>query len=191
MSAVAAVLAAGSASRFGADKLGALLDGRPLLFHAIEAARAAPVSHVIVVAREGIDTGQWNGVPPVSVLTIESSALSQSLKVAASRARSLGASGLYVFLGDMPRIPHKLAHELAREIGDNWAAAPRHLGQPGHPVLFSAAALPRIEGLSGDAGAGKLLRERSDVAWLDWPDPGVTLDVDRPADLERLRDTRG
>ena len=35
-------------------------------------------------------------------------------------------------------------------------------------------------------GAGRLLRGRGDVAWLDWPDESVTIDVDRAEDLARL-----
>ena len=81
-----AVLAAGSATRFGSDKLSALLDGEPLLFHAVRAARAAPVSRVIVVARPGLETGQWEGDPPVEVLRVTSKALSDSLGARVSLA---------------------------------------------------------------------------------------------------------
>ena len=45
----ALVLAAGSATRFGGGKLLAAFEGRPLLHHALAAARAAPVATVAVV----------------------------------------------------------------------------------------------------------------------------------------------
>ena len=45
---VAIVLAGGASSRFGADKLAAALDGRPLLHHALEAV-AEVVDHIVVV----------------------------------------------------------------------------------------------------------------------------------------------
>ena len=41
MSSAAVVLAAGAGSRFGGGKLRALLDGRPILAHVVDTARAA------------------------------------------------------------------------------------------------------------------------------------------------------
>ena len=184
MNHVALVLAAGSATRFGSDKLSAVLDGEPLLFHAIRAARAAPVSRVIVVARPGLGTGTWQGTPPVDVLRIASSALSDSLKAGIAAAH--GADGAFVFLGDMPRVPHDEAARLAGLIGDNYAALPRHQGRPGHPVLLSARAFTDMAALGGDEGAGRLLRRRDDVVFDDCTDSAIHLDVDRPEDLGRL-----
>ncbi|CCA91836.1 NTP transferase domain-containing protein [Novosphingobium sp. PP1Y] len=187
MTRVALVLAAGSAMRFGSDKLSAPFNGEPLLFHAIRAARAAPVSRVIVVARRGLETGTWEGSPPVEIVRIASTSLSQSLQ--AGIAAAAEADGAFVFLGDMPRIPHEIAERLAHAIGDGFAAMPREGGRPGHPVLLSARAYPAIAGLTGDQGAGKLLRQRPDVVFVDCTDPAIHADVDTPADLAQLRRT--
>lgn len=184
MSLAALVLAAGAASRFGSDKLSALLDGEPLLHHAIRTARQAPVKKVIVVTREGMEAGTWEGAPPVEVVPIQSDALSTSLKAGIAAAGDVG--GVFVFLGDMPRIPPDQAARLSELIGDGYAALPRNGGIPGHPVLLSARALPDIVRLSGDEGAGRLLRMRSDVVFDERSDPGIILDIDRPADLARL-----
>lgn len=184
MNLVALVLAAGSASRFGSDKLSAPLEGEPLLFHAIRAARGAPVSRVIVVARPGLETGIWQGAPPVDVLRIASSALSDSLKAGIAAAQ--GADGAFVFLGDMPRVPHDEAGRLAGMIGKAYAALPRHQGRPGHPVLLSVRAFADMAALSGDEGAGRLLRARDDVVFDECTDSAIHFDVDRPEDLARL-----
>jgi molybdopterin-guanine dinucleotide biosynthesis protein A len=48
----AVVLAGGSSSRFGSDKLAALLDGRPLLHHALEAVAQVADRIVVVIAPE-------------------------------------------------------------------------------------------------------------------------------------------
>lgn len=178
---VALVLAAGSATRFGGDKLSALLDGEPLLFHAIRAARAAPVARVIVVARPGLDVGSWDGTPPVEVRRLVSTALSDTLKEGIAAATD--ADGAYVFLGDMPRVPHEEAERLLLLLGGNYAAMPRFGGRPGHPALLSSRAFPDIAALSGDEGAGRLLRSRKDVAFDECTDPGIHFDVDRPEDL--------
>ncbi|WP_067736789.1 nucleotidyltransferase family protein [Novosphingobium naphthalenivorans] len=184
MTFAAVVLAAGHATRFGSDKLSAPLDGEPLLFHAIRAARAAPVSRVIVVARPGLDVGTWPDAPPVEVLRLDSPALAESLKTGMAAAG--GADGAFVFLGDMPAVPHGEAARLARLLGTAYAALPRHSGRPGHPVLLSARAFADIATLTGDEGAGRLLRTRGDVVFDDCPDPAIHFDVDRPEDLARL-----
>ncbi|MGF7155699.1 nucleotidyltransferase family protein [Novosphingobium gossypii] len=180
MNRVAIVLAAGRATRFGSDKMCALLDGQPLLHHALRAACAAPVERVILVTRPDLDTGAW---PQVQVVRLESDALSETLKAGIANAGD--AAGVFIFLGDMPRIPHDTAARLAAAIGPAYAAMPRHAGKPGHPVLLSAAAFPAIGALSGDEGAGRLLRRRDDVVMVDVDDPAIHFDVDRPDDLTR------
>ena len=185
MTFAALVLAAGTSRRFGGDKLSAPLDGEPLLFHAIRAARAAPVSRVLVVARDGLDCGTWPENPPVEVLRIASEALSESLKAGIAALHE--AEGTFVFLGDMPRVPHDMAARLAAGIEGGIAALPRRNGKPGHPVLLSSRLYPEIARLTGDEGAGRLLRGRGDVVFIETGDPAIHLDIDCPQDLAALR----
>ncbi|KMS54320.1 molybdopterin-guanine dinucleotide biosynthesis protein MobA [Novosphingobium barchaimii LL02] len=179
----AIVLAAGHAVRFGSDKLAAPLDGAPLLTHAIRAARAAPVAKVVVVTRPGLTLEPCPGKPAVEVVRLASTALSDTLKTGVAAVS--GAKGAFVFLGDMPRIPHGLAASLAAAIGPAYAAMPRQGGRPGHPVLLSSRAFADICALTGDEGAGRLLRRRDDVTFVDCTDPAIHFDVDRPDDLAR------
>jgi molybdenum cofactor cytidylyltransferase len=180
----AIVLAAGAGSRFGGGKLSAQFLGEPLIRHAIRAARAAPVSRVIVVAAPGLDIGTWEAGPPVEQREIATTALSDSLKAGIAAAGD--ADGAFIYLGDMPLIPQGIAARLAEALGANYAAMPCFEGKPGHPVLLSRIAFADIAGLQGDQGAGGLLRSRKDVAFLDWPDDSVVLDVDRAEDIKRL-----
>ncbi|MEJ2457035.1 MAG: nucleotidyltransferase family protein [Novosphingobium sp.] len=184
MNLAAVVLAAGHATRFGGDKLSAPLHGEPLLFHAIRAARAAPVSRVIVVARPDLETGLWPDTPPVEVIRLNSRALSETLKTGIAAASN--AEGAFIFLGDMPAVPHEEAARLAAMLDHAYAALPRHGGRPGHPVLLSARAFADIATLAGDEGAGRLLRTRSDVVFDDCSDAAIHFDVDRPEDLSAL-----
>ena len=144
----AVVLAAGSARRFGSDKLSAQFRGEPLVRHAIRAARAAPVDRVIVVAAPGLDIGAWPGDPPVAAV--------------------------------------RVAARLAAALGRGYAAIPRSDGRNGHPVLLSRRAFADIARLEGDEGAGKLLKARDDVAFVDGSAKTVLLDIDRVEDLARL-----
>ncbi len=184
MKLAAIVLAAGSSTRFGGDKLSARLKGKPLLHHAIAAARAAPVDEVLVVTRPDLDLGDWEGVPSVRKIPVSSAALSESLKAGVAEAGDV--DGALIFLGDMPLVPPELASMLAAHLASNYAVLPRHDGRPGHPVLLSARAFTDVARLQGDEGAGRLLRQREDVVFEDWPDASIHLDIDRKADLERL-----
>lgn len=180
---VAIVLAAGKGIRFGGDKLSAPLDGEPLLFHAIRAARAAPVERVVVVARPGLETGDWAGGPRVDVLRIDSACLSGSLNAGIDAAGD--ADGAFIFLGDMPKIPHDLASRLAATGGSGIAVMPRCGDRPGHPVLLWRESFGLVRILQGDEGAGRLLRRRNDVIFVQSPDPAILFDVDHPDDLLR------
>lgn len=184
MTFAAVVLAAGSATRFGSDKLSATFRGEPLLFHAIRAACAAPVDRVIVVCPERLAIGEWAGPPKVETVRIASAALSTSLQAGIAAADD--ADGAFVFLGDMPLIPHDLAARLAEALGGSFAAVPRHAGRNGHPVLLSRKAFAAIGDLGDDEGAGRLLKARSDIAFVDTPNDTINLDVDRAEDLAEL-----
>lgn len=189
MKLVAIVLAAGSSTRFGGDKLSASFRGEPLLHHAIRAARTAPVDEVLVVARPDQPVGEWSGDPQVRSVPISSTALSESLKAGIAATGAVDAA--FVFLGDMPLVPVEIAGRLAARLGNHYAAMPHHDGQPGHPVLLSARAFADVAGLEGDEGAGRLLKQRDDVIFDDWPDERIHLDIDRVADLARLEARTG
>jgi molybdenum cofactor cytidylyltransferase len=177
----AIVLAAGAGTRFGGDKLSAQFRGAPLLAHAIGAARAAPVQRVILVCPPALDTSLW---PDIEIIRITSNALSASL--AAGIAGIGDAEGAFIFLGDMPLVPHGFAAQLAANLGQNFAVMPRWHGKPGHPVLLAAHAFPEIAKLVGDQGAGAILKSRKDVTFVESEDEGVMLDVDRAEDIARL-----
>jgi molybdenum cofactor cytidylyltransferase len=184
VSLVALVLAAGAARRFGSDKLSAPFRGEPLIRHAIRAARAAPVARVIIVHGDRTEPGEWPGAPAVDSVRIASGTLSESLKAGVAAAGD--AEGAFVFLGDMPLVPPDIAGRLAALLGDAFAAVPRCAGKNGHPVLLSRRAFSEVARLAGDEGAGRLLRQRDDVVFLDVADEAILLDVDRAEDLARL-----
>ncbi len=189
MNLTAIILAAGAGTRFGGGKLSALFKGEPLITHVIRAARAAPVERVLVVCSPTLDIGEWPADPPVETIRINSPELSASLKAGIAAVQD--TDGAFIFLGDMPLIPHSLASELAAALQNNFAAVPRHNGKSGHPVLLSARAFVAIADLTGDEGAGKLLKARKDVAFVDCPDEGALLDIDRTDDIARLESFRG
>ena len=182
MAYAAIVLAAGHARRFGRDKLQAVLDGRPLLDHAIEIAAAAPVDRVVVVTRPGCAPAATSRIKPIE---LASDALSDSLKAGLNEVGD--ADGAFIFLGDMPRVPKEVAGILAEALGSAVAAFPTYREQPGHPVLLASAGFGLVERLQEDEGLGRLLRGRNDVVRIAVPGQGVVSDVDVPSDVAALQ----
>lgn len=194
----AIVLAAGRGQRFGGGKLTALLQDQPLVAGALGAAFRAPVRRVFVAV--GPDPEVCEAVRTVAarlaeterlvLVSVDDSAAGMGVSLAqAARATPDDARGVFIFLGDMPRIdPHtpiRLAAALRRS---DDIVAPVHLGRRGHPVLFGADWLPALRALSGDEGARRLIaRAGARLIQVAVDDPGVCLDVDRPEDLRALQ----
>ena len=185
----AIVLAAGSGRRFGGGKLTATYGGGLLLDGALEAAFAAPVRTVTVVwgADEGVleaasrfadRTGQSGRLHLVRN-TRHAEGMGASLRTGVASLPP-DAAGAFVFLGDMPRIPHDIALRLADALAAGArAAAPICGGQRGHPALFSAELFPALLSLAGDRGAGWLLGAMTHgLTLIPTDDDGVLFDVD-------------
>jgi molybdenum cofactor cytidylyltransferase len=160
-----------------------------LLDAALDAAFAAPVRSVTVV------WGADEAVLQAASRYADRTGQTARLHLAHNRqhAEGMGASlrnavaglppdtaGAFVFLGDMPRIPHDLAPQLAEALAAGArAAAPVHGDQRGHPALFSAELFPALRSLAGDKGAGWLLTAMTHgLALIPTEDDGVLFDVD-------------
>jgi molybdenum cofactor cytidylyltransferase len=192
----AIVLAAGTGSRFGGGKLLAPWSDGRLIDGALAAAFAAPVRTVRVVV--GDQAAAVGAAARAFAGTVEADARLHIVE-AADYADGMGASlragardvpddasGVIVFLGDMPRIPLALPAKLIAAVtGGAPAAAPVLQGRRGHPVAFAGALIADLRQASGDAGARDMLRRLGrDVALLPVDDAGVLFDIDRPADLD-------
>jgi len=185
---VAILLAAGASRRFGApNKLSARYRGRPLLSHALMAARQAPVQRLLVV------TGAQPARVSAMVHRLDRAALTvraanhregmgASLRAASRRLRPIDREVL-VFLSDMPWLAPDMAARLVRDArqGDE-IVRPVRRGRPGHPVLLRGRALASLASARGDEGPG---RGRGYRTRLVPGDRRCIADVDRPAALSR------
>jgi molybdenum cofactor cytidylyltransferase len=174
------LLAAGRGSRFGGGKLGALLRGRPLVMHAADnlAHVPCPAGRFAVVAPD---------TPPLTSLGFEpvmldppGAPMSRSLALGVARAAQAGAQAVMIALGDMPLVPAGHLRDLLRHFdGDRIATQVGDHRQP--PAIFGARHFPDLMALSGDRGAGALLRDAPALPLAG--DAG--LDVDTHGDLMR------
>ncbi|WP_230530726.1 nucleotidyltransferase family protein [Microvirga roseola] len=194
MSDVAAiVLAAGRGTRFGSEpKLLAPLSDKPLVRHVAEAAVASSAQPVVAVTGHRAEEVEA-ALSDLSVRLVRNAAFAEGLSTslrAGFSALPSHARAAIILLGDMPLVSAALIDTLVsawREQGEPAALVPTLDGRRGNPVVLSLVLEDTIQGLSGDAGAGPLLRGRADV--LEWPveDPAILQDVDTAEELGRLR----
>ena len=184
MSPLLAILAAGRASRFGADKLAAQLAGQPLALHALAAAQATGLPLVWI----GQGPTPAYLPPDVEVVAnpLAAEGLATSVALAARIAQERGHPALLLHLADMPCVPAALLTRLAKTVAP--AACTHPDGRPGVPALIPAALYSALQALTGGRGAGPLLAACSDLTLLT-PDPAQLLDVDTPAALAEAERT--
>lgn len=189
----AIVLAAGTSRRMGAaNKLLLPLGDRPLVVHAVEAVRAAPVEDVVVVTgheRAAVEAALAH-LPVCFVHNADyASGMASSLRRGVEAAPS-ETDGIMIGLGDMPLVrPETVAQVRAR-----FAEAPRPAivvpvrdGRRGHPVLFDAAFRDELQQLRGDGGARPVIQAHPGaVVEVPVEDPGIFRDIDTRAAYDAL-----
>ncbi len=179
----AVVLAAGAGSRFSGDahKLRTEVRGKPLVCHAVDAARAAGFDEVIVV---------MGAVDLVDILPDDVTILrnecwddgqATSLRAAVRYADERRHDAIVVGLGDQPGV----SAEAWKAVGASDAdmATAEFGGESRPPVRLSAAMWPALP-VSGDQGARGLLRQRPEMV-ESIPCEGDPADVDTLEDLRR------
>ena len=196
----AIILAAGRSARYRAaggpeaSKLIALLDGKPLIRHAAEAALASRARPVIVVTgfeRDAVASA-LSGMAVQLVHNPDfAGGLASSLKAGIAAAPPQ-VSGALILLGDMPYVSAALLDQLGAAFAQyegSWAVAPTFGGRRGNPVALSKELFPAIGALTGDEGARTLLAEAPPGAVIEWPAEAVeaTFDIDTPEGMETAR----
>ena len=182
------VLAAGSARRFGGNKLAAELRGRSLILRALEAVPAEKFEKVVVVTQ----------YPEVMRLAGEfhfaavhnprpEEGLSRSVALGLTEVRDCG--GVLFCVSDQPL----LRRESVAALTELWRANPEkiaalgHGGVRGNPCLFPARFFPELMALEGDRGGSAVIRRHEeDLLLLEVPAAELH-DVDTAAALEALK----
>ncbi|WP_395060593.1 NTP transferase domain-containing protein [Polaromonas sp.] len=170
---VVIVLAAGRGERFAASggathKLAALLAGRPVMEHVLEAVRASGLPHHLVQA--------------------DTSRPGMGDSIAAGVRATADAPGWLILPADLPLVRSESLHAVAGALAQHAVAVPMYQGQRGHPVGFSAACREGLLNLKGNQGAALVLKAyqaMNSIAFLALDDVGIVTDIDTVEDLLR------
>ena len=169
---VVIILAAGRGERFAASggtvhKLQAMLSGKRVIDHVLDAVKASGLS--------------WHVVQPDPTRPGMGDSIAAGVKATAD------ATGWLILPADLPLIRSDTLRAIA-QAPDRAVTVPRYQGQRGHPVRFSAACAEQLLNLKGNQGAASILLAQSaidSVAFLDVDDAGVVTDIDTLEDLQR------
>ncbi len=190
---VAILLAAGSSTRFGSQKLlHALPHDVPIAVQAARQLRAVFGNEVVAVVRPGADElSERLRAEGCEVVACERAPEGMGASLAcgvraANAANAAAPAGAYlVALGDMPFI-RASSIEAVRDALAAGAplAVPYFRARRGHPVGIAGAYRAELEALQGDEGARRLVAAHADkVVKIPVGDPGVIRDIDTPGDL--------
>ena len=167
---VVLVLAGGRGERFAASggnvhKLQALLAGKPVISHVLDAVRASGL--------------------PFHVVTAHASQPGMGDSIAAGVRATADAPGWMILPADLPLV----RPETLRFIALASACAvtvPVYEGRRGHPVRFAACCATELLNLKGNRGAAHILsrlKAIDSIAFLNLQDIGIVTDIDTLQDL--------
>jgi molybdenum cofactor cytidylyltransferase len=184
---VAILLAAGSATRFGSDKLlHRLPHDVPIAVQSARHLKAVFAEGILAVVRpDSARLTEFLEKENCRIVVCEKAAQGMGESLACAVRAAGPADGYVVALADMPFIrPSSVAS--VREALEKGAplAAPYFRARRGHPVGIAARFRAELEKLSGDAGAKQILAQHtSEIVKIPVGDPAVLRDIDTPGDL--------
>ena len=185
------LLAAGTSSRMGRNKLLVELGGKSVLRRAVETAAAAGLEPILVVLGHEPERARAElaGLDCATVLNADyARGINTSLR-AGIAAVPESAVAAVVMLADMPFV----SAAMIRELVERWRAvdAPLAVSIYGEvlapPMLYARSLFPELRALDGE-GCGKRVVKRHRDAALEvaWPASALT-DLDLPEDVDRVR----
>jgi molybdopterin-guanine dinucleotide biosynthesis protein A len=171
------VLAGGLGTRMGGRKALAVLDGRPLVAHVLQALAAVTAEQVVVAKRD-------TALPPGLTVWVEPDAPRHPLAGVRHALREAGGAPVLCCGVDLPRLDPATLRALVDGAGPAGAVA--RAGGFLHPTvaLWTPAALPVLEAFAPDEPA-RAVAERAGLVPVD-VDPAALVNVNRPEDLRAL-----
>jgi molybdenum cofactor cytidylyltransferase len=187
------VLAGGSSTRMGENKLLFDLDGESVVRRAVRQAAAAGLDPVIVVLGHEAERvrSELEGLsPPCRIVVNDNyeSGINSSLKTGLAAVPATAVAAV-VMLADMPFVTSEMIGMLMTRYrsSDVPLVISDYDGVNAPPMLYDRALFEELRVMEGE-GCGKQVvrRHRADAAVVEWPAAALA-DLDVPADYERIR----
>lgn len=179
------LLAAGSATRFGSDKLSHRLPhGVPI---AVQSARhlRSVVPKVFAVVKPGAEELARALSEHCEIVVCQNAAEGMGASLACGARAAGRADGYVVALADMPFVRASSIAAVRDALASGaLLAAPYFRARRGHPVGISGVFFEELLAMRGDEGArGLVAQNENRLVKIPVGDPGVIRDIDTPSDL--------
>ena len=185
------LLAAGTSSRMGRNKLFLPLNGTSVLRRAVATAVDAGLDPVLVVLGHESERAlaELDGIP-CTPLVNRQYAQGMNTSVSAGIAAVPGdATGAVVMLADMPFVSAAMVRAVVERFraGDAPLVVSTYGNVLAPPILYGRLLFDELRSLDGD-GCGKRVvkAHRAEAVELQWP-PAALSDLDVPEDVDRAR----
>jgi molybdenum cofactor cytidylyltransferase len=185
------VLAAGSSSRLGVNKLLLKVDGEPVLRRTLRHFLGLQMGVVFVVTgfeRERVE-GLLRDVP---VATVYNGSYAEGMSASVKAALPLlgEADAVFFHLGDKPFVERETLQHMIDAFAQTRhpIVMPVFQGQKGHPVLIDVKPyLAEMRTLEGDTALRPIIERHSqDILYVEG-DEGIILDLDTDEEIDLLR----
>jgi molybdenum cofactor cytidylyltransferase len=202
------VLAAGTSSRFGRDKLLQTIGKLTIIEHVLERAlRCKEFEKVVLVLghkREDIKhcLRKLEDRDQDRLIFVDNydyiNGMSTSMRAGLDTATALGADAVTFLLGDMPGVRTRLMDMIVKRYRSSCCKLcfPTIGGRRGHPVVIGKDLFDELREVVGDKGAREVVERDLDWSlaidvgtgidegdWSDWYEGGGPMDIDNENDL--------
>jgi molybdenum cofactor cytidylyltransferase len=195
----AIVLAGGSSARMGRAKQLLPLGDSTVLERTIAQVRGADVNEIVLVLGASAETIRRQ--LPASLLEGLNVVVNQAYREGMSSSLRAGIAALdqrseaaLIVLGDQPFIRSQTMNQVIQAYLRDRAqiVIPSFHGTRGNPVLLDRSVFSEVMALQGDVGSRAIFSHHLEgIVKVEVEDEGILLDIDEPADYERLRGKEG
>jgi molybdenum cofactor cytidylyltransferase len=186
------VLAAGTATRMGKNKLLLELEGETIVHRAVRRAVEAGLDPVFVVLGHEADRVRdaLGTLPCRPVINPNYAAgVNSSLKTGIQAIADTSTAAAVVVLADMPFVTSEMIATLVKEYGQGTAplVVSDYEGVNAPPILYDRSLFHELATSEGE-GCGKhvVKRHRDEATRVTWPQAAL-VDIDVPEDVERVK----
>lgn len=187
------ILAAGSSTRMGQDKALLPWQGETFLASAIRVLQ--PLTELVIVV---VGANEQNLAPIIYANAAflvrnpspdqgQFSSLQRGLEEVLNRGRDAAIVTLVDRPAVSPQTVQQLKDEFLKSNDDIWAEIAEYGGQHGHPIVIGREMIEAfLRAPAGSTARDMEHANQSHICYLPVADPYVVLNVDTPADLEKL-----